>query len=157
MKIENKKTASLIRLGFLVLPVLYALLISVLYFFEGLPKKPYLIGLLISFVIVVYILSTLKLYYIIFSIEAEKLTLRYISFGAFGGKKRSIQFPQKDFVRYEIKRSFYGYKKEIVLFRRTQKGTARYPVVSISSLSEPQIEEIEKMLKKLMHLNRVKR
>ncbi len=85
--------------------------------------------------------------------ESGKITLRYLTLGPFGSKRRSIEIPVKDFLNYQIITSMYGYKKDIILFRHTPKGTAKYPPVSISAFNKQEIMEVEKMLKKQINLN----
>ena len=150
MKIENKKRASIIRLIYLALPIFFIILISISYFLKSFPNYIYLSIIITLFIAAIILLNHLKLFYIIFSNDEGKLILRYLSLGPFGGSRKSLEFPLKDFVNYQISRKTYGYKKEIILYRQTPKGIAKYPPVSISSLNENEIKKIKKILKQLI-------
>ena len=156
MKVENKKRASIIRLIYLAIPVFFIILISIFYFSGFFPNYVYL-SIITLFFTTIILLSHLKLFYIIFSNDGGKLTLRYLTLGPFGGSRKSLEFPLKDFVNYQITRKTYGYKKEIILFRQTPKGIAKYPPVSISSLNEEEIKKIEEILKHQILINPKKR
>ena len=150
MKVENKKRASIIRLIYLAIPIFFILLISISCFSRSFPNYVHLSIIIALFFTTIILLNHLKLFYIIFSNEGGKLILRYLTLGPFGGSRKSLEFPLKDFVNYQIIRKTYGYKKEIILYRQTPKGIAKYPPVSISSLNENEIKKIKKILKQLI-------
>jgi len=154
MKIENKKRASIIRLIYLGIPIFYTLLISVSYFFfKSFPNYPYLIVVAILFTLTIIALNYLKFYYNYFSTESGKLIIRYLTLGPFGGSRKSMEMPLKDFVNYQITYKFYNYKKELIVYRQTPKGIAKYPSISISSLSKSEINKVEKMLNVQIRIN----
>ena len=100
------------------------------------------------------ITNKIKLYYLQISDEAGKITLKYLTLGPLGGNRKSIEMLHKDFLNYQIDISFYGYKKNLILYRHTPKGTAKYPPVSISSLSKTKLIQLNNILKNLMVKNR---
>lgn len=154
MKIENKKLAGIIRLTYMFIPLFFTALISASYFFKSFPNYTYFAILAIIFITILIITNKIKLYYLQISDEAGKITLRYLTLGPIGGNRKSIEMPHKDFLNFQINISFYGYKKEITLYRHTPKGTAKYPPVSISSLSKAEIIRLKNMLKNLIKKNR---
>ncbi|NOZ46167.1 MAG: hypothetical protein GXO79_05230 [Chlorobi bacterium] len=153
MKIENKKTASLIRLIYLFVPIFFTALIALTFLFK--PTLNYILFTVLLVILILFILisNKIKLYYIMLSDEAKKITLNYLTLSPVENKKRSISIPQKDFIKYKLNTSFYGFKKTIILYRKTPKGTAKYPPVSISSLNKKELLAVERLLKKQMILN----
>jgi hypothetical protein len=98
-------------------------------------------NLLAVFVAVAYIINALynalrNYNYIYFNDESDKLVLRYFSPNLFTSKKNSIEIPKKEFAGYELQSFFMRYREKLVLRRRTGKGIANYPAVSITALSE---------------------
>jgi hypothetical protein len=97
--------------------------------------------LLAAFVAVAYVIhafyNTFRNYnYIYFSDESDKLVLRYFSPNIFTTKKNSIEIPKKEFAGFELQSFFMRYREKLILLRRTGKGVAKYPAVSITALSE---------------------
>jgi len=76
-----------------------------------------------------------KYNYIFFSDESDKLVLRYFSPNLFTAKKNSIEIAKKDFAGYTLKAFFMGYREQLIMLRRTPRGIASYPPVSITALS----------------------
>ena len=73
-------------------------------------------------------------HYIYFNDESDKLVLRYFSPNLFTSKKNSIEIPKKDFAGYILDSFFLRYREKITMLRRTGKGLAKYPPVSITAL-----------------------
>jgi hypothetical protein len=73
--------------------------------------------------------------YIYFNDESDKLVLRYFSPALFTSKKNSIEMPKKEFAGYKLNSFFLRYREHIVLLRKSNKGIAKYPPVSITALS----------------------
>jgi hypothetical protein len=93
-----------------------------------------------AFVAVAYVIhafyNTFRNYnYIYFTDESDKLVLRYFSPNIFTTKKNSIEIPKREFAGYELQSFFMRYREKLILLRRTGKGVARYPAVSITALS----------------------
>ncbi len=96
--------------------------------------------LLAAFVAVAYVIhafyNTFRNYnYIYFTDESDKLVLRYFSPNIFTTKKNSIEIPKREFAGYELQSFFMRYRERLILLRRTGKGIARYPAVSITAMS----------------------
>ncbi|HJZ40148.1 MAG TPA: hypothetical protein VJ203_07265 [Bacteroidales bacterium] len=97
-------------------------------------------NLLAMFFAVAYVINafynTFRNYnYIYFSDESDKLVLRYFSPNIFTSRKNSIEIPKKEFAGFELKSVFMRYREKLILHRRTGKGIAKYPEVSITALS----------------------
>jgi hypothetical protein len=89
--------------------------------------------------------------YIFFSDESDRLILRYFSVALFTKAKNSIEIPRKEFAGYQLNSFFMRYRETIILFRKTSKGVARYPPVSLTALSN---EERDSMLRVLDELGK---
>jgi hypothetical protein len=74
-------------------------------------------------------------HYIYFNDESDKIVLRYFSPAMFTSKKNSIEIMKKEFAGYELKSFFMRYRETLILFKKTNKGLAKYPPVSITALS----------------------
>jgi len=84
--------------------------------------------------------------YIYFSDESDRIVLRYFSTALFTKSKNSIEIPKKDFAGYKLNSVFMRYRENIIMFRKTSKGVAKYPAVSITALNN---EERDAMLSSL--------
>jgi hypothetical protein len=98
-------------------------------------------SLLAIFFAIAYVINALynsfrNYNYIYFSDESDKIVLRYFSPNIFTSKKNSIEIPKKDFAGYILDSFFMRYREKITLLKKTAKGTARFPSVSITALSE---------------------
>ena len=97
-------------------------------------------NLLAIFVATAYVINafynTFRSYnYIYFNDDSDKIVLRYFSPNIFTSKKNSIEMPKREFAGYELQSFFMRYRERLILLRRTNKGIARYPAVSITALS----------------------
>ncbi|MFO8234255.1 MAG: hypothetical protein R6U04_02450 [Bacteroidales bacterium] len=89
--------------------------------------------------------------YIYFSDEEDnKLLLRYVSLKPFDSKKYSIEIKKEDLHSYKINRKSLNFKQELVLFVRTPQGIAKYPPISISALSEGELNQMKKVLNQIL-------
>ncbi len=97
-------------------------------------------SLLAAFFAIAYVIYTVyetfrNYNYIYFNDESDKIVLRYFPPTRFNSKKNSIEIPKKDFAGYNLKSFFMRYRESIILYRRSGKGLAKYPPVSITALS----------------------
>lgn len=100
---------------------------------------------------IVYLLYSLISYllnysYFSFRINEDQLLFRFASIRPFGNNKNAINIKIEDFVGVEIEKSLLGYRKELTLKVKTKKGIANYPPISLSALSEKQIEMLKRTL-----------
>jgi len=84
----------------------------------------------------------LNINYIVFTTSNKKITLRYSSVRPSDSKRNAIEIPLKNFKSYKIQKEFFGLKKNLILYVITKTGVAKYPPVSISSLSDEEIKRI---------------
>ncbi len=84
----------------------------------------------------------LNINYIFFSSNNKKITFRHTSLRPSDSKRSAIEIPLKNFKSYKIQKQFFGLKKTLILYVITKTGVAKYPPVSISSLTEEEIKRI---------------
>ncbi len=142
MILDIKKTILRQNISSFVATIVFVLLIVVLLF---VPFHNNLIpgvtnNLLALFMGMAYGLNALfrafrKFNYIYYNDESDKLVLRYFSPNLFTSKKNSIEIPKKEFSGYALTGFFMGYREDLILQRKTPKGIASYPPVSITALT----------------------
>jgi Ca2+/Na+ antiporter len=95
----------------------------------------------------VFITCTVYVFYVVyayfrsynffsFNDEEEKLVFRFISLRPFDNEKKAIEIAKKDFGGYEFRKTFLGFKQELILKVKTKKGVANYPPISITAISK---------------------
>ncbi|MBI4648214.1 MAG: hypothetical protein HY738_16930 [Bacteroidia bacterium] len=149
MKIDNRQTIIKARKIRLFLTIGFAIAIILVFLLDifkkpvfGIPNYGYIVILAgIYLLINIYILQ-LKLNYIYYCDEGTMLILRYFSLRMYSRERNSIEIPKKEFKHFELIESFFGHRKEIILFRKTAKGIAKYPPVSITSLNKTEKKQI---------------
>lgn len=83
-------------------------------------------------------------YYIEYSDNGNKITLRYFPVKPFNQKKHSIEIPKNKFTKFEIvKGSRYN---SLVLYQNFKKGVGKYPPISLSALSKENLRMLKKSL-----------
>ncbi len=146
MFIENKKQAALGRLLFLLIPLLFINIVAVLVFL-GLQSDVIVLGALtVIFIFCLWFAGNLGFNYLYISFENEMLVIKYFSVSPVSGKHKMIEIPLQSLYKYEIETSIYGLRKDLILFRRTPKGIAKYPPVSITLLSDKDLAMLQKAL-----------
>ncbi|MBU0766124.1 MAG: hypothetical protein KJ607_14975 [Bacteroidetes bacterium] len=93
--------------------------------------------------------AQLKLNYIYFSDEGQKIVLRYFSLSIISKEKRAIEIPKKEFSGYEILHSFFNKRMEIILLQKRKTGIAKYPPVSITALKKAEQDALFRQLDRL--------
>ena len=105
----------------------------------GISKTVYIISA--TSVYILYIVYAYFMNYNFFSFndEGDKLVFRFVSLRPFDNEKRAIEIPKRDFIGFKIEKSFFNLKRDLIITIRTNKGIAKYPSISISALSEEQM------------------
>ena len=102
--------------------------------------------LLILFLVYKVVERILELNFIHFSDKDDAIIFRYFSMSYFSKQKSSIEINKAQFGGYEIKKTFFGYKKLITFVHTVGTKSAKYKPVSISALNK---EEYQKLIKSL--------
>jgi uncharacterized membrane protein YbhN (UPF0104 family) len=114
-----------------------------------------LLALFIAAAYIIYVVyETFRNYnYLYFNDESDKLVLRFFAPNFFTSKKNSIEIPKREFAGYTIQSFFMGYRENITLMRRTSKGIANYPPVSLTALNNNEKNNLLLTLEKLKQAN----
>lgn len=152
MIIDTQKTVVRIKLRRFVIAMVFMVLIVLtistnifdLYF----TKYFYTMVFAILYILIYAFQMTLRLNYIYFSDEKSDIILRYFPIQPFKRAYRSIEISKNTFVKFKVEKSIFNLKEDIILFQRTKKGIAKYPPVSITSLSKEERNKIKESLNK---------
>jgi hypothetical protein len=160
MIIDIKRTILRKSLSKFIVLIILAILLCVLLFipFQHNFIKNVDNSLLALFIAAAYIIyavyeSFRNYNYLYFSDESDKLVLRFFAPNIFTSKKNSIEIPKREFSGYTIQSFFMGYREKIILMRRTSRGIASYPPVSITALSNNEKHDLLLALEKLKQEN----
>jgi hypothetical protein len=157
MQIDNQKTTIRIWLWKMFLACFFAGLV-VLFLTTTWFNKPVLgleridlilitAGLYLLIIIIIYLLD---LNYIYFNDDGDQIILRYYPMRPFARKKMAFQIPKISLAGFDIKKSFFGLKKSLILQQKTKKGIATYPGIGINALNRREIELIVSELKRFV-------
>jgi hypothetical protein len=145
MIIDLEKTILLKTKGKFIALILLVVIICALLFIpfrinliKGLDNTVLAIFFAVAYVLYSFYESFRNYNYIYFNNDSDRLILRFFSTGVFTKTKNSIEIPKKEFAGYKLNSFFMRYRESIVLFRKTSKGVAKYPSVSITALSNDQ-------------------
>jgi len=136
MTINNQNRAAWIKLFYYVLIFLYLAVSILLIYLEVEPIYP-IFGAISFFVLLCITISLLfNLNYIIYQESEEKIILRYYPLHPFHHKFKSIEISKKTFSHFDLNQKLFGLRPEVIFYQQTDRGLAKYPSVSISSLSK---------------------
>jgi len=132
--IIRKNLSNFITVIIVTLVILCLLIIPFNDLIKGIENSLLAVFTAIAYVIYSIYNSFRNYNYIYFNDESDKILLRYFSPNIFTSKKNSIEIPKKDFAGYVLNSFFMRYREKITLLKRTGKGLAKYPPVSITAL-----------------------
>ena len=146
MLFENKQKASRTKFYFMLMLFIYLLLLVGSLLVDFIEGYSFIIILTIVFTCIFIIITHLKYYYFSFDVEEDKLIFKFSSLSLIIGSNKTIVIPEALFVKFKINKTFFGYKKELILYQKLKGGVAKYPPISISLFNNKEIDEISKML-----------
>jgi len=103
---------------------------------------PIILALLYGF------MHLLKLNYIWFSDDGDKILIRFYYVHPYMRKKKAYQIPKNALEDFDIKISYGGLRKDLILYQRHGKEIITYPTLGISLLNDKQLKEIDLLLRK---------
>ena len=164
MVINNQKQAVNLRIQKSIALLIFVIAIGLIYFANILSHSTYGFSRneIAIFILVIFILYFLFHYlrnhnYIYYSDTGNKLILRYFSLRPLEDKKNAIEFNKNELHKFEIKKSLLGFNKSIILYRKTSKGTAKYPPVSLTALDNAGEKKMMISLQRIILANQVGR
>ncbi|MEA1896158.1 MAG: hypothetical protein U9N53_00680 [Bacteroidota bacterium] len=149
MLIENTNTAMSIWVKNLVSTIVLTVSLILIYMVHLL-KEPVLgvgqleatIFLCTLYLFLVLPTIILKYQFTYFSLEENKLSVKYYTIGFIPGAKKSFEFHASEFYKYELGRSLFNLRESIIIFRKVKKGIAKYPPISLTGLKEKQRNQV---------------
>lgn len=114
----------------------------------GLSRYTYTLIIATFYVIINIYRFLLDLTYFYFSDADNKIVIRYYSLRPFMQKRRTIEIPISQFLKYSIEDSFFGQKKQLILYQTIKNKSAKYPPISISALNKDELKSLKETLKK---------
>jgi len=157
MVVENTNTAFKIWLRNLISTIVLATCLIVLYMTTLLEEPVVGIGRIhvTIFLSVIYLYLVLfpwilKYQFIYISDEDQKLIIKYYTIGFLPGTRKTIEFPIREFSKFEINRSFFNLRESVVIYRKIKKGIAKYPPIYFSGLNPRQRERAITLFKRLI-------
>lgn len=153
MIIENKNNAGKVKLFFLLVPFIFTLFVVLSILIDWFEGYSFLIYVGVLFVLVVIFLAKLKLRYVSFDIKKNNIILRYHGLGPITPSYNSIEFPVSQLGKYEITFSMFKLRNELILYRKTNTGVAKYPSVSLSAMGKKEIHKIEQTLLRVLKIS----
>ena len=70
-----------------------------------------------------------------FSVEEEKIVIRFYRLDLFNSSKVSYEIPFADFTGYKLEHRYLKFRESIILFRIYQGKIVKYPSVPLSALT----------------------
>jgi len=160
MIIDIQRTVIKIKLRIFVVILFFILLIIIVLFpnivktiFPGIDRIYFILLIIAICVLTAFCYNFLDLNYIYYNDEGPKIILRYYSLRILNKSKNSIEIPKKKLIKFESKKSFFNLKEKIILFQKMQNRIAKYPPVSISSLTKEQKIKLKNSLTKFSSNN----
>ena len=149
MIIDTKEISSRIKLGsMLVVLVLVAVVVLDL-IYAWVPKHILDYTCIALFVIFEAYLFIKKYNYIYYNSDGFKILVKYTSLGMLSVGNFKLEIPKKDFVRIELEKTMMGMRKMVVIYVRTPNGTAKFKPISVSVLSDAELQDMMSDLESL--------
>jgi hypothetical protein len=155
MQFDNQKTTIRVALWKMFLAIFFAVLI-IFFLATDWFNKPVLgleryelilisAGLYLFIIIFIYFLD---LNYVYFNDDKDPIIIRYYPMRPFARKKKVVQIPKISLAGFEIKKSFFGLRKSLILQQKTKKGTGKYPAIGIGALKSKERDMIINQLRR---------
>jgi hypothetical protein len=100
------------------------------------------------YLLIILIIHFLDYNYFYFNDDNDPIVIRYYPMRPLARKKREIRIPKINLAGFEIKRSFLGLRKSLLIRQKTKKGAATYPAIGITALTGKEISMIAEQLKR---------
>ncbi len=155
MKIENYEKAGKYRLYYPILWVFIATLTIYPLIFNVPLKIIYFSIAGVIFLLYLYLLLK-KPYYVNFEAKHTSIVVRFFNPHPFLSKPKAYNIRINEFAGYEIIEKLGGFNKFIIFKIKKGKQVGSYPPLSISLLTENQINDIKKELDTILKIKKLK-
>jgi len=153
MVFDNKKTTIRIYLWKMIQAIVIVILlvgIMVSGLFEkdvlGIPKYRWVIIVTLIYVVMIVTSRLRLLNFFYFSDDGDKILIRYYPVHPLVQKKKAVQIPKIGLAGYEIRSSFFGLKKVLIIRQSVKGKVATYPSIGITALNNKEIDLLRKNL-----------
>jgi hypothetical protein len=159
MRIDNKRNTYRIWIRRLIMAILFTLLIILMIFIPWFEDREFwlteyhVIILIAVIYVVINVMNSMKSpNYISYSDHGEMILFRYYPLNLFNSRKNSIEIPKQQFVKYELKKFYFGRKEKIILYQNFRNRIVSYPPISLSALEEEDKQRLLASLRKYIKL-----
>ena len=111
MKLDNAKRAGIIKLIYMLVPLLMVFSAALVYLYFDVKDLRYMVYAFVGLLLFFLAMSVLKFNYIVFYAGPDKITIRFKALSPFNTPSNSVQIKVDEFKSYEIKSSIFGIKK----------------------------------------------
>lgn len=154
MKFDNRKNTYKIWLGKLLATSTLTVLIISIWFTDyfktpvlGIDKSWYFIAVVIFFALLAIYSILRKPHYVFFNDSGDKIILRFYPTRMFNRQKSSIEIPKQSFFSVEVKPFLFGTCQMLYVYGKFKSRVAKYPGISLSSVSKKDREKLISVLK----------
>ncbi len=160
MTITNQKQAVNLRIIKSLALLFLIIVIGLIYFANVLRDGAlgYTRDQIALFIIILVVLFFLYHYikdhqYIYYSDTGDKFVLRFFSLRPLADKKNAIEFNKNELQHFEIIKPFYGLNKSLVIYRKTARGVAKYPPVSLTAIRKTDLDKMTASMQRIIMSN----
>jgi hypothetical protein len=146
MVINKKEISARIKLEIMLFSLIYAGLLVASLVFKLSESHILEIAMTIVYLSVIAFTFVKKYCYIYYISDGPKIIMRYTSLQLLSAGNFSIELPKRDFVKAEIKSSYGGLRKELIVYVRTPQGVAKFNPVSLSTLTKEEVRLLKEDL-----------
>ncbi len=142
MVINKKELSARIKLGVMLISLVLVALVVVSLIFSWSQNHilEFVLGgmylLLMAFVFI------RDYNYVYYNSDGPKIIIRYVPLSPLTAGNYSIEIPRRDFVKAELKTSFLGLRKSLILYVRSAQGVAKFKPVSLTIMSKKETNDI---------------
>lgn len=153
VKIDNKKNIYRIWLRKLLFTIIFTAAVIAVMFLEvfdnadtRITRYHLIIAISLIFIVISIIGVMRNPYYFYFDDMSDVLVFRYYPVGLFNSRKNSLQIPKQHFIKFETVKFFFGLEEKIILYQLYRNKVAKYPPISLSTLSKEEREKLKNTL-----------
>ena len=151
MIIDTRERGTNIKLGFVLGGITALALLGFIWFSGIFVSNHAPLAITIIFVVTYIFVSIRSYQFIYYSDEGDFIIFRYFKIIPTTLVHSSIEIKKNSLSKYELKKSFFNLREEIIFSQKTKRGIAKFPPVSIAILDQKQKEYLIKSLNKILN------
>lgn len=153
MKIENRENARKIKLIFFLLPIMFVLTVGPLLIFDVTNGFEIVVTLAIIIVLTYIVINSLGFNYLEISIDDKAFQIKYFGLAPLNKEYKAVKMKPTELMRYELKKTYFGLKTMLSIYRKNRGELYKYPPVNINTLNKNQKNQLKKALDLLIKIN----